>query len=289
MKRLFSEPLVQFLFLGVLLYAMVQLLAPHQLKGDTGQEIIVSQSNLLEYIQFQRKSFNFEKAQQLLASLSELDRENLVDSYVRDEALYREALALGLDDNDEIIRRRLIQKMEYVAQGFYSDIPAISEAELKQYFTDNIARYKVAASITFTHVFLGDAAQGENSRDAAVAMQKQLNANKVLFEQAGQYGDRFLFKRNYVERTQDYIRINFGADFADRVFMLRADDQWQGPLQSDYGHHLVLIKNIQDARVPEIAEVASIVLADAQRDQQQQLKTKAVNSLLEKYTISEQE
>ena len=282
MRKLITEPLVQFLLLGFVLYLLVTVFASGQLNTESSATIVVNDKVLQSYLQFQRKSFDSKKISAMFNSLNQEQRQTLTDSYVRDEALYRQALALGLDQQDDIIKRRLIQKMEYIAQGFYNDIQEISEDKLQIYFQQNIEQYEVSASISFTHVFVGG---NTNSKRAEVLLH-ELNDMSVVFEGAGQYGDRFLYNLNYIERTPDYIESHFGLSFKESIFKLIRSRQWQGPIKSDHGYHLVLIKNSTASRMPDLQEVAEIVLADAQREQQQTIKTNAIAEIISQYQIS---
>ncbi|MFT4634850.1 MAG: peptidyl-prolyl cis-trans isomerase C [Gammaproteobacteria bacterium] len=288
MKRLLTEPLLQFFVLGLLLFLLISVFSPSQMQGDSAKDIVVDEAVLKEYVQFQRKSFDAQTAANLLVSMSPHERQNLIDNYVRDEALFREAVALGLDANDEIIRRRLIQKMEYIAQGFYNDIPILSEDHLRAYFEANKDLYRIASSATFTHVFISlRKPSGQNSQDkakeAAENLLQDLLQDQITFDQAGKYGNRFLYNLNYVERTPSYVASHFGAAFEEALFALAASKQWQGPVQSKYGWHLVMLKDKSRARDPKLEEVAQIVLADAQRDQQRQMKATAIDQLVDKY------
>ena len=260
------------------------------MRGDSTSDIFIDEGVLKEYVQFQRKSFDSETASNLLASISESERQDLIDNYARDEALFREAMALGLNTNDEIIRRRLIQKMEYIAQGFYNDIETLSEDDLRAYFESNADLYRIASSATFTHVFISlqnyQSEDGLNkAKRVAESLFQDLQRDQITFDRAGRYGDRFLYNLNYVERTPSYIASHFGNDFEKALFALSASDQWQGPIQSQYGWHLVILKDKSAARDPILEEVAHIVLADAQRDQQRKIKATAIKQLVDKYRV----
>ncbi len=279
MKKLFSEPLVHFCLIGASLYLALTLLAP---SDEADARIIeVNDRALNNYLQFQTKSFG--EGQNAFAKLNEAQRKQLTESFIRDEALYREAMSLGLDNNDEILRRRLIQKMEYVAQGFYDELPAIDEAQLKEYFSSNIENYRKAATTSFTHVFIP---QGDSEN--AQALLESLNRQSVRFEDSGKFGQRYLYHRNYVDRSDDYIRSHFGQEFQQSLFDLSARNVWQGPLSSLQGSHLVLIKNLAASRLPTLKEVAPAVLADLQREQQQAMQREAVAKIVNKYQVSDQ-
>ena len=294
MRTLVKEPLFHFLVLGLIFYGLAGILAPAGLETESPMEIHITKDKLTEYLQFQQKSFRPEQAEAVLRVMSHSDRELLIDNYVRDEALYREAIALGLDNNDEIIRRRLIQKMEYIAQGFYNELPAIDETALQRYFIENQQQYRVEPSITFTHVFISNSNHDESpasdslsKTDLVSGTLAELKQLAVPFEDAGRYGDRFLYNLNYVERTPAYIANHFGKHFSEAVFDMSVSSEWQGPLKSEYGAHLVLIKDKSVSRIPDLEEVADLVLADTQREQQRETRLAAIKTLVDKYSVTD--
>jgi len=287
MRKLFAEPLIQFVAIGAALFIAAQMFAPERLQSVDEFDISVDNKTLVHYLQLQAKSFSAADAEQKFLLLSEQEKQTLIDDYVRDQVLFREAMALGLDANDEVIRRRLIQKMEYIAQGFYQDIAPIDEASLSEFFAVHREDYQVAASVSFTHVFFDKKKHGaEKAQQLATQSLAELNHKSIAFNGASQFGDRFLFNRNYIERTAEYIRGHFGKGFETLLFTLPSQTQWQGPFQSDYGFHLLLMKRVTEPRLPNLNEVSGIVLADARRRQQQDLKKQAVDTLIEKYNVS---
>ena len=131
LNRLLKEPLTQFILGGFILFLMVEFFTPSQAVSNNPHDISVDEAALLNYIQFRSKAFNIEAARQYLQTLTIEDRAQLIDDFVRDEVLYRAALSLALDENDEVIRRRLIQKLEYISQGFVDNGADISEVDLR--------------------------------------------------------------------------------------------------------------------------------------------------------------
>jgi hypothetical protein len=128
----------------------------------------------------------------------------------------------------------------------------------------------------------------EEAKNLAVELHRQLVAEQVPFENAPRYGERFLYHRNYVNRDDDEIGSHFGNGFQRQLFDYQVSDQWRGPVQSNYGWHLVLLVKNTPAYIPEFSEITSTVFADAQRQQQQEFKRQAIDGLIEKYQISDQ-
>ena len=287
MPSLFKEPLFQFLVIALLLLLGERLINADDYAYDQ-YHIEVDNAVLLQFMQLRAKTFKPEEAWQALDALGAEDRQRLVDDYAREEALFRDAMELNLDKNDQIIRRRLIQKMDYLAQGFYDQAEAISEDDLRIYYTEHRDEYKKPASATFTHVFISSDRHGAGQAQVLAAeLQKKLNAEGVPFENAPRYGERFLYNRNYVNRDDDEIGSHFGTQFQEQVFAFDIGEQWQGPVQSSYGWHLVLLVKNTPAYIPALEEIAANVFADAQRQQQQQVKREAIDKLMAKYKISD--
>ena len=288
MRKLLQEPLIQFLLIALLLLGGERLINADDYANEQ-YSILIDDQVLLQFIQLQAKMFKPTQAKAALEAMSAEDRQRLVDDYARNEVLFREAMALNLNKNDQIIRRRLIQKMDYLAQGFYDEAEPLTEEDLRTYYAEHSEEYKKAASATFTHVFISaDSRDVSQAKDIADALLKTLNAKQVPFENAPGYGERFLYNRNYVNRDDDEIGSHFGDDFKETVFAFEVADNWQGPVQSSYGWHLVLLKKNTPAFIPKFEEISSAVFADVQRQQQRQTKREAVNKLMAKYKISDQ-
>ena len=284
-KKLFREPLAQFLAIALLLFGGERWINAEDYAYDQ-YRIEVGESELLQFMQQRAKTFKPDQAVAALARLKPQDRQRLVDDYVREEVLFREAMALNLDSNDPIIRRRLIQKMDYLAQGFYDQAEPLTGEDLRSYYAQNQQDYKKAAEATFTHVFISTQNRGGTEAQAmAAGLLKKLNTEKVPFENASRYGERFLYNRNYVNREDDEIASHFGASFQQQVFAFDSEQQWQGPVQSDHGWHLVLLVKNTDAYTPAFEQVSAAVLADRQRQQQRDIKRQAIDKLIAKYQI----
>ena len=288
MRKLLQEPRIQFLLIALLLLGGERLINADDYANEQ-YSILIDDQVLLQFMQLQAKMFKPTQAKAALEAMSAADRQRLVDDYARNEVLFREAMALNLNKNDQIIRRRLIQKMDYLAQGFYDEAEPLTEEDLRTYYAEHSEEYKKAASATFTHVFISaDSRDVSQAKDIADALLKTLNAKQVPFENAPGYGVRFLYNRNYVNRDDDEIGSHFGDDFKETVFAFEVADNWQGPVQSSYGWHLVLLKKNTPAFIPKFEEISSAVFADVQRQQQRQTKREAVNKLMAKYKISDQ-
>ena len=289
MLKFIKEPLVQFLIGGAFFYAALSTFGLAE-QDDDPHKIPVNDAALQQYLQFQDKAFNRAAAEKSLAILDAEARQQLEADYIRDEVMVREAVALGLDANDEVIRRRLIQKMDFILQGFSPTGEIVTAADIAAYFNQNADLYVLDADATFTHIFFNSEKRGsEDALNAANQLLPQLNRDAVPFEKAGNYGDRFYFLRNYVKRSRQLVTNHFGFDMTSDLFQRSPSDQWLGPFVSKYGAHLVLLRALNLARAPELAEVQDQIISDIRRDRSDTARRAAVAKLAKKYTVTRSE
>ncbi len=254
---------------------------------DDPKLIRVDRDALLTLIQFRAKTFQPDIAEARLEALSQEQLQSLIDDYVREEALYREAIALGLDANDYIIKRRMIQKIDFITQGFADATVKISDDELKAYYDANRDRYREQAFITFTHVFYStEHRTGAEAKALAEEKLATLHSDAALFSDAPKYGERFPYGVNYVERTRDHVESHFGGDMASALFSLDpADGVWRGPFLSSYGTHLVMVINRKDARYPPLDEVRDRVETDLNSERRKEQSEKVIKAIVDTYEI----
>ncbi len=287
MAHFLRQPLVQFLIGGALLYAALIAFGPRENEGDNSYLVVVDDPALLTYLQYQDKAFDTAQARQLLSSLDGIGRARLETEYIRDEIMVREAVALGLDQNDDVIRQRLIQKMDFIFQGFSDKKKdTISNADIEAYYASNNSRYQQPAQATFTHIFFDGRDRGlDEAKHEAETVLAQLNEDQVPFEQAGQFGDRFFFLRNYVERSDRLVADHFGPEMAAQIFAADASSAWTGPFQSKYGYHLVMMRSKQPVQILPLEAVASQVIVDMERDRLDAARLAAYQRTADNYTV----
>lgn len=286
MKKLIREPLVHFLAIGLGLFVLYGFVAPDA-EDLGGKTIVVDRDALLTFVQFRSKAFNPEVAATRLDALSESELKLLIDDYVREEALHREALALGMDANDYVIKQRLIQSIQFITNGFVTAAVNVSDDDVVAYYEANKDDYYINPYVTFTHVFFsGDRHGAAQAREFAAAKLIQLNNARVPFSESTRHGDRFMYNVNYVERTEDFIGSHFGRSMAEAIFELRPDDEtWQGPFESAYGYHLVMLTKRTEGTYPPLAEISESVRDDALRIAINEKNELAVQAIVGTYDV----
>ncbi|MBI1179356.1 MAG: hypothetical protein GC201_02285 [Alphaproteobacteria bacterium] len=280
-RRVLADPLTHFLAAGLALFAVYSAVTPDGGGGDDSR-IVVDRPALLEFIQYRTKTFDAAHAEATLDAMGPDQLARTVRDYVREEALYREAKSLGLGSSDYVIKRRMIQTLEFVTGNATAPSPNVSDDALQGYYQAHRQAYMVQPQLTMTHVFFSADRGGlETARQRAKAALETLNRQHVGFDDASRYGDHFLYNVNYVEDTPEALAAHFGSPFAQAVFAMKAEPgQWQGPVESAYGVHLVMITKKETEHLQPLAEIRAQVrqdyLADEARERQRKLEDQMV-------------
>ncbi|MGI9371476.1 MAG: peptidyl-prolyl cis-trans isomerase [Hyphomicrobiales bacterium] len=286
-RRLIADPLTHFLALGLVIFLIYAAADPQTDLAEDRTHIVVDRDNLLTFLQFRTKTFQPEIAEKRFRAMNDEQKQKLINDYVREEALFRESEALGLGENDYIIKRRMIQKVDFIAQNFAEASTTISDKDIEAYYAANKDKFKEYGQVTFTHVFFSARDRGEDAaRYLAAEMLKELNTQSAQFSDAPKHGERFPYGLNYVERGQAFVENHFGTQMAAQVFDLTADQKtWQGPFQSPYGSHVVMLVKRSEDRIPPLSEVKARVKADLLSERRREMSNKAINEVVKKYTV----
>jgi hypothetical protein len=243
--RALQEPLLHFLVLAAGLFALSYVFSrsPTAQQPDT---ILVSQQRLKNLILIFQRTWQRPPTQQ------ELD--GIVNEYVKEEVFYREALAMGLDRDDTLVRRRLRQKLEFVAEDI-ADAVEPTDQELQQYLDEHPEAFRVQRRTTFSQVYLSRQRRGDSLAADSKALLSELRSGSA---EASEAGDPSLLPRFHESLTESQVSSFFGPEFSAQLFATQAGG-WSGPLESAYGAHLVLLQEKTDGRVPELDEVRQAV------------------------------
>jgi hypothetical protein len=285
--RLLREPLVHFIVAGAVLFGAWTAFRGDEFAADATGTIVVDRRELLTFLQYRANAFEPEAFGAALDAMSDAELAEIIDAYVDEEILYREARGLGLEASDNVIRQRMVQKMSFLLADIAAAGGGPERAELEAYFDANIEAYAVQPWATFTHVFFDSTRHGEaGARAAAEDARRRLNQSAAGFNDAGEVGDRFPFLRNYVERTFEYIASHFGYDFAASLEALAAvPGEWQGPIRSVYGEHVVLLTHREPRMLPTLDAVFSDVERDYATEQANAARAEMLEAVRERYRI----
>ena len=277
LKSMLREPLVHFLLLGAALFALDAWLRPTAATAAS-TEIVVSEARIRNLAQ------NFRRTWQRPPTRAELD--GLVESHVREEVFYREALALGLDRDDTIIRRRLQQKIEFISEEAAA-LAKPTDEELNAYLKANADAFRVEPRATFSQVYL-DPRKRSSTLDAdAKRLLAALNSGSASPDPA-QLGDRLMMlEHRYEGESKAEVARLFGDAFAD-VLVKQPVGKWVGPIASGYGVHLVKVESLVAGGAPELAEIRPLVEREWANAKRQELSKAFYEKLRAKYAIKVQ-
>ena len=285
MRSFIKQPLLHFLLIGLVFFLLFNVF------GDSGdmdsKRIVVNKDALMNYYQYQSRAFNKEVFEEKLASMPKEELEELIDNYIREEVLYREAMAMGLDKEDFIIKRRMIQKVEFISQGISEAATDPSDEDIQKYYETNMESYFIPPMATFTHVFFDlEKWQREQAKAKAETEVAFLNRNNFTFNQAPSRGDRFFYHTNYVERDVEYIKSHFGPQMTSAIFEAEpSGNTWIGPFPSEYGYHVVMLTMKQVGRYPELDEVMGRVKEDARREFIKEQNEMTIQGIIDQYDV----
>jgi len=258
--KFFREPLVHFLVIGAALFVIYAYWG-QQGTEEQGKTITITVGEIEWLSDSWQKRWNRPPTQQ--------EREGIINQYLKEMILYREALAMGLDRDDTVIRRRLAQKLEFLSQDLISPTPP-SEEELQAYFAEHIDRYQQPDLITFTHIYFDPDKRGNQTLKDAETAKAEMIALQQPPQDVRSFGDQFMLQSYYPERSEAEVAKLFGSGFAGPVFKL-APNEWHGPVLSGYGTHLVYVHDLKKPEPPRFAEVETQVRQDWENDRREQL------------------
>ena len=269
MRKLIKDPLVHFLLVGVALFAIS---AWRGQSVSTGREEIVVTAE--QVAQARAAAAVLQGREPTAAEL-----EALIEPTVRDEVMYREALALGLDENDDEVRRRLIEKMTYLTQDLADPEPS-SEATLREFYEANPDTFTIPALVSFDQVFFSPGTRGDALEADAAAGLAALRAGRTPAE----VGDRTPLRESYDDAPREQVAVLFGDELADALFGT-APGEWTGPFRSDFGLHVVRLRGRSDARLPPYDEIAARVAEQYGAQRRREANERAYREMRARYDI----
>lgn len=273
LRRALREPLLQFLLVGLALFGGWQLLQPADARAPADRIVITDDDLKQMTAVWVSQGRPMPTAQQL---------QGLIDIKVREEVLYREALALGLDKDDAIVKRQLARKMDFLAEDL-SKLEEPKPDELHAYYEQNKPRFALPGRVSFRHVYFSPDRRGAQARaDAQTALASL--ADQPIDAAAAARGDPFMFHAFYGDRSLDVVAKEFGPPFA-RALAGVAPGAWTGPVESGYGWHLVFVDAITPERVPQFDEIEAEVRTAWAEDKREQTRARLYETMRARYEV----
>jgi parvulin-like peptidyl-prolyl cis-trans isomerase-like protein len=269
MKNLLKEPFLHFVLIGVALFLLYGIVNKNSSKKNT---IVINDfdvENLISTWEMQWKRPPTEKELQSLINLN-----------VKQEIFYQEALKMNLDHNDEIIKRRLSQKMQFLSNDIASLVEP-SDEDLNNYFQEHTNKYLLPYSYSIYQITFSPDKREDNFKDAAETLKQFPNAT---FEEMKNRGDRLSFNYYFENIDANELALQLGSKFSDALQRQEAN-KWVGPIVSGFGFHLVFITKKTNPQIPEYESVKKQLLRDYEYDNQKEVNELIYKELKKKYHI----
>ncbi|WP_420415373.1 peptidyl-prolyl cis-trans isomerase [Roseibium sp.] len=266
-KKIINQPLFHFLLIGIAIFAFYSAVRDKNPELPVAT-IVVSEKDL------ERLSLGFQSVWRRAPNETELKQ--LVDAHIKEEVLVREALALSLDQNDTVIRRRLRQKINFLTRSAAAGLTP-SDQELKAYFEINAEKYQTEPSSSFEQVYLGETASQDDVTRAQAALGEGADPLSV--------GKAIMLPKRLPLTTGALVDRTFGQGFFDRIGTLQSGS-WKGPVQSGYGMHLVRVTKYEAADLPDLETIREQLVQDWREDQFIAFAEAQYQRLLAQYTIT---
>jgi len=268
---LLREPLMHFLLIGAALFFVFDQVGD---PVEVGNRIVISQADL------DMLASDWLRRTGLPPSPQQVEQQ--VRQYIHEQVLSREAVNLGLDRDDVIIRRRLAQKMRFLFDDL-GQVPDPTDADLNVFMSNHIERFTLPATLSFRHIFLNPDSRGEAIQDQAQQLLRRLQESSPAID-TSELGDPTLLPLHFDIQTRLQISNLLGDEFAEQVYSLPVS-RWSGPVASGYGLHLVYVHSRTAARVQPLAEVRQSVIRQWQTAKQQELNDLFYQGIQQRYEI----
>ena len=280
MKKISTEPLLHFLLIGVALFLVYDWVVDDErnnfASGETGPQIVVSAGRIEQLASI------FAKTWQRPPTKEEL--QGLIDDFVLEEVYYRQAVAMGIDRDDTIIRRRLRQKMEFLTDDTASVIEPVEE-ELATYLAEHEDTFRESGTYTFQQVYFNPEKHGDDPEGYVAEQLTKLRSDDGKTG-SGQIevGDVSLLPTALKEVPRRAVDGTFGSGFSQELDKMEIG-QWQGPVPSGLGFHLIRIDSVTKGRLPELSEIRPIVQREWSNERRLAVREETNKSLLQNYDV----
>jgi hypothetical protein len=263
--------LLQFLAIGAMLFALHGLVGKQSVEAP--EKIVVSAARIANL------GDGFARTWRRPPSAQEL--QDLIEDYIRDEVFYREGRAAGLDRDDAVIRRRVRQKMEFLAEDM--SVPEATDEQLAAYLAANPERFRAEESLTFRHVFIS-ATRRQNTIDSDSKQLASILARADRAVDTTALGDPFLLGDEFHGASATKVTNQFGERFAKRILAME-EGRWQGPVASGFGQHFVFISERAPGRLPPLDDIRPAVRREWANARRLEAEQKLYASLRGRYEI----
>jgi hypothetical protein len=271
-RKFLREPLLHFIALGALVFLLFHFNADRDAPQDG--KIVVTSGKVEHLVTGFSRTWHRPPTQ--------LELDGLFDDYIREEVLYREALAMGLDKDDTIVRRRMRQKLEFLTEEASTTVLP-TDRDLQSWLDQHPDKFRVESAIAFSQVYFNTSRRAESASVAAAKAYARLNrAGKNIAPE--ELGDPTMLPHELPPSRVDEVASVFGKEFAQQIAQLEPG-HWVGPVQSSYGWHLVYVSERTEGRSRPLSEVREGVQREWLEARRKEIVDATYSKLREKYAI----
>ncbi|MHC4153871.1 MAG: peptidyl-prolyl cis-trans isomerase [Planctomycetota bacterium] len=274
MKKILKEPLVYVFVLGFVVFGLHSFLNRAN-RDDTDPFTVEVTSADIEWI---RSSWEARMKRQP----TQQELQGLINRYIRDEILFREAMAMDLDDRDLVIQRRLVQKLTFVFEDLAETMEPADD-ELKKYLQENQDKYRIPEMMSFTQAYFNPSKRKDAMEEAKTVL-ASLKSTQSPPEEAVSLGDTIMIDSSFREKSPDEAARILGREFAYELFSID-EKGWQGPIESTFGLHLVYIEERIASKMPEFENIREDVKNDFMYERKREVIDNAYKAVKSRYTI----
>ena len=273
LKRMAREPLIHFLLIGAGIYGLYEIIGSGP--DDEDERTIAVSANEI-------KALSNQWARQRLRPPTKEELASIIRDHVRTQVLYREAVAMGLENGDTVIERRLAQRLTLLTKGLITPEEP-SEGELRAWFKENEKSFEQPDLYSLFHVYFNPDKRGAEALDDAKAALAKLESFEEVPADFASYGDPLL-QGYYPAHTEAALRRVFGTGFVEQVTNLKPGI-WHGPVLSGYGTHLVLVNDVLLMPLPAYEDIKERIKEEWMAEQITELSERFINNLISRYEI----
>jgi PPIC-type PPIASE domain len=270
--KLLKDPLLHFVVAGAILFAGYELINRDQIHPSATGPVHIGEGE----VRWLKETF----ANQWQRPPTETELRGLVAGFLEEELFAREAKALGLDQNDTIVRRRLAQKLTFLIDDTSRIVEPVDEV-LRRFYDANAERFQTEARVSFTQLFFNPEKRQHAESDARAAL---MSISATGASGAAAMGDAILLENEFHEVDEQTVSNAFGADFARAIFLLKPGS-WAGPVKSGYGVHLVRVTDLRPSTLRPFEHVRPKILEEWRHQQETEAKAAYLGKLREKYGV----
>ncbi len=274
-SSLLKKPIIRILGFGTLLAVVLLIVLGPKMNSSTERRLVIGEDDFAHVLA------TWQKTWQRPPSRQELNQ--ILNSYVRDEVLYQEAIKQELDKNNAMVKRSLIMQMTMLAES-QAEQQAITEEDIQAYYALRQDQYQQEARISFVQLYFSKEKRGESAEADVKKAIRELNRREDDPTTVSGSGDIIMLESKYEQQLESQIDKHFGEGFAKQLVAL-PEGTWSGPVASSYGWHAVYITDKQEGQARPLEAVKAEIIREMEYEEKEAAKEQFFTELMQQYNI----